>query len=83
MPIDRRGISRGPDLNPVERVHAADDPSRSPGASALDVARQGYTVIDRAEPRSMFNKDRRGITEPVHERPDVPWDEKDYGHYVY
>lgn len=83
MAIDRRGIVRGPDHRPVDRINAADDPSRSPGASALDVARQGYSVIDRAEPRSMFNKERRGTTEPVNERPDVPWDERDMGTFIY
>lgn len=83
MPIDRKGIVRGPDHRPVPRVNAADDPSRSPGASALDVARQGYTVLDRAEPRSVFNKERLGTFEPVRERPDVPWDERDIGHIIY
>lgn len=83
MAIDRRGIVRGPDHRPVERNHVNDDPSRSPGASGLDVARQGFTTIDTAEPRSMFDRDRRGVAAPVHEEPNIPWDERSYGRIIY
>jgi len=82
MSIDRRGIVRGPDHRPVSRVYADDDPSRSPGASLDDIAHQGYSVIDRANQRG-YNKERLGTTEPVRERPDVPWDERDFGHIIY
>ncbi len=82
MSIDRKGIVRGPDLNPVSRVHASDDPDRAIGRTGDAMARAGYQVLDRSEPRS-FNAERRGLTTPVRERPDIPWDERDFPNIVY
>ena len=81
--IDRKGIVRGPDLNPVSRNHAADDPDRAIGNTGDAMARAGYQVLDRAEPRSFYGNERRGLTEPVHERPDIPWDERFVGRMIY
>lgn len=80
--IDRKGIVRGPDLNPVSRVHAADDPDRAIGLTGDAMARAGYQVLDRANPRS-YDKERRTTTEPVHTGPDIPWDERSFGRMIY
>jgi len=84
MPIDRRGTVRGPDLNPVERNYAADDPDRAVGAPGDAVARVGYQTLDRANPRSFFDKERQGTFEPVTgDGADVPWNERTIGRGVY
>jgi hypothetical protein len=76
MPIDRREITRLEELNPVERHYAADRGERSPGAEGSAVARMGYEVLDRAEPRSAFDTSRRGLTPPVHEEPNADRDQR-------
>lgn len=62
--------------NPLPASRFPDeDASRSPGASGADVARQGYCVLDRANPRHSWDANRRGMAPPVTEDgPDLDWD---------
>jgi len=61
MGIDRKQRFKAEEMNPLTRDYASDKPSRQPGASGMDVAREGYSVLDRADPRSYSGEIRNGI----------------------
>lgn len=77
MAIDRVANTLLTPLNPEQRHHVNDDPARSPGASGLDVAREGCATIDRADPRG-YSGQRYGLTPPVRNRP-----ASEYGDEIY
>jgi hypothetical protein len=59
--INRKQMFKAEEMNPVSRHYASDESARQPGASGMDVAREGYSVVDRADPRSYFGKLRDGV----------------------
>ena len=62
--------------NPLpEPRFPADEASRAINASGEDVAKEGYRVLDRAEPRDPWNPNRPGLAEPVRrQQGDPDWD---------
>lgn len=63
-------------MNPLpERVLPAD---RCPeDATGEEMARDGYSVLDRADPRNPYNRNRRGLAPPVYDDyPNVTNDER-------
>ena len=67
MAFDRRGINRLTVLNKDRRTYADEEPKRSPAADDMVMAQEGYHVLDRADPRSPWNSNRRGLSPPVTE----------------
>lgn len=61
-------------LNPLPESTLPAD--RCPeGATGQEMARDGYTVLDRADPRDPFDRNRRGLTPPERDYPNVAYDE--------
>ncbi len=83
MAIDRNQITRLTALNPVERHHISEDPSRSPASDGMDEARQGFHTLSRANPTSVFNRNRPVLTPPVRLDPNIDYDETNIDHIIY
>jgi hypothetical protein len=62
-------------LTPVNPLPANRKTSEKLNETGRDMAEDGYTVLDRANPGDPFNPNRRGLTGPVYDRPNVAWDE--------
>lgn len=60
--IDRKNRFKAEPKNPLPPAHhSADDPDRAVGADGIAQARTGYATLDRANPRSPFESERRGV----------------------
>lgn len=75
--MNRKGRWRTEPQNPLPPVSHETDASERVGERGVDMASDGYSVLDRA---SRYSKDRRGFgASPVSDTP--PYD--DDGHYGY
>lgn len=65
-------------VNPLpESKFPADMPDQGLNETGSAMAREGYSVLNRANPRDAFNRNRRGIAPPVdNDFPNVAWDER-------
>lgn len=55
--IDRKQRFKADEMNPLTRFQAADQPGRQIGGSGMELAREGYSVLDRAHGNNL----RRGV----------------------
>lgn len=71
MPLDPWKQKLAP-LNPLPENRKVSEQLNETGEEAL---RDGYSVLDRANPGDPFNRNRRGLSAPVFDRPNISWDE--------
>lgn len=71
MPLDPWKQKLAP-ANPLPANRKEAEPLNQTGR---DKAEAGFSVLDRANPADPFNRNRRGLTGPVYDRPNVAWDE--------
>jgi hypothetical protein len=71
MPFDPWKQKLAP-LNPKPENRKFPEQLNETGEEAL---KDGYSVLDRANPASPYNRARRGLSAPVYDHPNVGWDE--------
>jgi hypothetical protein len=64
MNDDRKGRYRLTAQNPVPR-RANEEANEPIGQGGMDMAEDGYVIIDRANARNRYDNDRRGIAPAV------------------
>jgi hypothetical protein len=71
MPI-RPFIQKLTPVNPLPENRKVSEPLNETG---VEKARDGYSVLDRANPANPYNPSRRGLSAPVYEMPHIAFDE--------
>ncbi len=86
--VDRTQRLRAPALptkREEPRVYASDYPERSEGATGMEVAAEGYELVERNR-QGRYGYGGSDIprgAEPVYDGPDVPYDERRTNRVVY
>jgi hypothetical protein len=84
--MERKQRFRLTPMNPETRIHAADEPERAIGAEGERYARNGYSVLDRYNPRSFLDQGERtgrGDLPMVQDGDQAEWNEKTPAREVY
>jgi hypothetical protein len=84
--IERKQRFRLTEMNPEPRRHAADEPERAIGATGDRYAREGYSVLDRYNPRSALDQGERtgrGDLPMVTDGDQAEWNERTPAREVY